>query len=202
MAEERRARLVRVVDHAPDVRSLVLALDRPLGFVPGQFVSCLLPVGDRRITRAYTIASSPERGDELELLLDRVPGGPGSGWLFARAVGDEIAFTGPWGAFVRGIAPIRPMLHRAARDATRPLRLLYATTQPVYRDELAALPAVQVEVVPPDGVEDAVAARFVLADGDRTRRFWICGVGPVVHRLRDLVRGAGYERRAVRYEKW
>ena len=39
-------------------------------------------------------------------------------------------------------------------------------------------------------------------DADRGRHFYICGVGMPVTQLRDLLRGAGYQRRAVQYEKW
>ena len=39
-------------------------------------------------------------------------------------------------------------------------------------------------------------------DTDRSRQFYICGVGPGVLEIRDLLRSAGYERRAVHYEKW
>jgi ferredoxin-NADP reductase len=42
----------------------------------------------------------------------------------------------------------------------------------------------------------------VLADSNRTRQFYVCGVGKAVTRIRDLLRGAGYERRAVHYEQW
>jgi len=37
---------------------------------------------------------------------------------------------------------------------------------------------------------------------DASRHFFVCGVGEIVPRLRGLLRGAGYERRAVPYEKW
>jgi Na+-transporting NADH:ubiquinone oxidoreductase subunit F len=47
-----------------------------------------------------------------------------------------------------------------------------------------------------------VEARYVSGDTDRGRHFFICGVGPAVTQLRDLLRGAGYQRRAVQYEKW
>ena len=47
-----------------------------------------------------------------------------------------------------------------------------------------------------------VLDRYVHADTDRTRHFWICAVGDVVRRLREALRAAGYERRAVRYEQW
>jgi hypothetical protein len=47
-----------------------------------------------------------------------------------------------------------------------------------------------------------VEARYVKGDEDRSRYFYICGVGTLVTQLRDLLRGAGYQRRAVLYEKW
>ena len=47
-----------------------------------------------------------------------------------------------------------------------------------------------------------VRARWIDGDAVRDRRFFLCGVGAGVIALRDLLRGAGYERRAVRYEQW
>jgi ferredoxin-NADP reductase len=60
--------------------------------------------------------------------------------------------------------------------------------------------------VPSAELYDRLAAetqrRWVDADSDRSRHFFVCGVGKGVLRLRDLLRGAGYERRAVHYEQW
>jgi ferredoxin-NADP reductase len=218
MAEARRAVLLAVHDHGQDTRTLVVRPDAPLAFRPGQFLSCLVPTGgDQRLVRPYTIASSPEEPERLELLLNLVPDGPGSTWLFARAPGDVLDFTGPGGTFVldaapdaeavflaldTGIAAIRPMLRRAAATARHPLRLVYATGHPLYRDEIAALPGVETTIVPPAALEDTVAARWIAGDAERGRHFFICGVGDVVTRLRDRLRAAGYARRAVQYEKW
>ncbi len=224
MAVEREARLERIVDHGADARSLFLRLAAPLAFRPGQFVSCLLPV-DGGIIRPYSIASDPEEAERLELLLNLVPGGPGSHHLFGLAPGATIRFTGPWGTFVldrapaaeavfiaegTGIAPIRPMLRRALATApTHPLRLLYATTSAehaVYRAELEAMahahPAFHFARVPAAALEVEVRRRWVDTDADRSRHFFICGVGSIVPTLRDLLRRAGYARRAVQYEKW
>ncbi len=217
MAEERTAILDAIVDHGADTRSLVFRIPGGLAFRPGQFLSCLLPIGGERLIRPYSIASSPEEPEQVELLLNLVPGGPGSHYLFGLPLGATLAFTGPWGIFVldrapdaeavfvaldTGIAPIRPMLRRAAATASRPLTLLYATERPLYRDELAVLPGVTVDVVPPAGVEAAVRRRYVDGAADRTRHFFVCGVGDPVPRLRDLLRQSGYARRAVQYEKW
>jgi ferredoxin-NADP reductase len=223
MALEREARVARVVEHAPDTRSLFLRGDR-LAFRPGQFISCLLPVGGETLIRPYSLASDPE-DDELEICLNRVPGGLGSPYLLGLAIGAVVRFTGPWGTFIldrapdaetvfiadgTAIAPIRPMLHRAlATRPHHPLQLLYAGESErhlLYRAELEALARRHAiftfEHVPSGALRDEVARRWVHADADRSRRFFICGVGGIVPALRDLLRGAGYERRAVQYEKW
>jgi len=225
MAVELEGRLEEVVDHGADTRSLFLRLPVDLDFRPGQFISCQLPVDDKTLIRPYSIASSPEEPRRLEILLNLVPGGPGSHYLFGLPLGATVRLTGPWGSFVlerapeaetvfiadgTGIAPIRPMLRRALATATRhPLRLLAAAASPervLYRAEIEALvrahPAFRWDHVSSGALKDEVTRRYVEADADRSRRFFICGVGAVVPTLRDLLRGAGYERRTVQYEKW
>ena len=224
MADERVGTVARVVEHAPDVRSLFLALTEPLHFTPGHFVSCKLPIGGETITRAYSIASDPTSERELEILLSLVPAGPGSTHLFGLGVGDTVRFSGPWGTFLLpmqpdvetvfvadgvSIAPIRPMLRRACTTGRRPIRLVYgrAAGQPlVYEDEITALthahPHFTWSPVDSARLEVLVEERYVTADNDRSRHFYICGVGDRVRRLRRLLRGAGYERRAVLYERW
>jgi ferredoxin-NADP reductase len=226
MAVEHEARIVRIVEHAADTRSLLLRqTDVPrIAVRPGQFISCLLPVGGETLIRPYSIASDPE-DEDLEICLNRVPGGPGSAYLLGLPDGAAIRFTGPWGTFVleraadaetvfiadgTGIAAVRPMIRRAlATNRRHPVALLHGVpdaTAALYRDELEALarrtPAFRVEHVASARLRDEVARRWVDADQDRSRRFFVCGVGAIVPALRDLLRGAGYERRAVQYEKW
>jgi phenol hydroxylase P5 protein len=226
-AAEREARVERVVAHGPETRSLFLRLpaSEPLAFRPGQFISCLLPVGGETLTRPYSIASDPEHGDLLEICLNRVPGGLGSPYLMSLQEGGTVRFTGPWGRFVldrapraeavfvaegTAIAPIRPMIRRAlATDVPHPLVLLYggaSKQELLYRREMEGLSRTherfEFEPLPPVVLFDEVRRRYVEADDDRSRRFFVCAVGDLVLRLRDLLRGAGYERRAVQYEKW
>ena len=86
--------------------------------------------------------------------------------------------------------------------ARHPLCLLYGTEHVLYRDELTTRRDVTFVQVPPVALNDEVERRWIDADTDRSRHFFVCGVGEIVHRLRDLLRRAGYERRAVQYEKW
>jgi ferredoxin-NADP reductase len=94
------------------------------------------------------------------------------------------------------------MLRRALATATHSVTLLYATAHSVYGDELAGLAALEQHRVDPARVEDEVRRRYLETDADRSRQFFVCGVGDVVPRLRDALRGGGYARRAVQYEKW
>jgi ferredoxin-NADP reductase len=228
----RIARVTRVVDHNRDTRSLFLVPTdgRPVKYVPGQFISISIPLADETRTRPYTIASRPEDGIPFEICFNLVPGGRGAAWMFARAVGDELAFTGPFGTFTieraagtesvfiaegTAIAAIRPMILRAASASHGPIALVqgaHSAEHLIYRAEFEALAgrdaAVRYEtlVAPEAQVYDRLRSeaeqRWVRADADRTRQFYLCGIGAGVIALRDLLRGAGYERRAVHYERW
>ncbi|MDO8435011.1 MAG: FAD-dependent oxidoreductase [Candidatus Binatus sp.] len=202
-----------------------------LRFAPGHFISITIPLGDEVRTRPYTIASSPGEGASFEICFNRVPGGRGVAWLFERRVGDTFEFAGPFGAFTMekappvevgliaegtAIAPIRPMLKRALASESIPkMHLIYAAPDEehlLYRTELDAFAQSQRDftfepvIAPSESIEDRLfelaQRRWVDADADRTRQFYICGVGKIVTALRDLLRGAGYERRAVHYEQW
>jgi len=231
------ARIERIFDHNSDTRSLFLRLadGADFTFIPGQFISLELPLKDEIRVRAYSIASTPEDGQPLEICLNLVPGGAGSRYLFGLTVGDRVSFTGPYGRFTldrapdvetifiadaTAIAPIRPMIRRALASARHPMLRLHHAAQTeaslLYRREFEACAARDARfsfeptlLEPPPGgsgargsLIDLVACRYVTGDDNRSRHFYICGVGKPVFDLRDLLRGAGYERRAVQYERW
>ena len=226
------ARVEKIFDHAPDTRSLFLSLTsgKHLRFVPGQFISITIPLGDETRSRPYSIASEPEDRGPFEICFNRVEDGRGVAWLFDRRVGDTLDFSGPFGSFTidqppaaelgfiaegTAIAPIRPMLKRAlASSSAAKIHLIYAAPDRdhiLYAAELDALARTALNfsyepVIAPaemiyDRLFEMTQVRWI-ADKDRTRHFYICGVGKGVLRLRDLLRGAGYERRAVHYEQW
>jgi ferredoxin-NADP reductase len=218
----------RIVDHNDDTRSIFLRMRSSSAFktMPGQFISILIPLGDEIRRRAYSIASLED--GLLEICFNRVAGGRGVGWLFERAPGDAVEFMGPFGNFTldappqvetifiaegTAIAPILPMLHRAQEASHAPMFLLYAASDRahiLYSGELDALASREAnfrfETFIADNIyerlHDEVNRRWVLADTNRARQFYICGVGQDATRIRDLLRGSGYERRAVHYEQW
>jgi 3-ketosteroid 9alpha-monooxygenase subunit B len=201
-------------------------------FIPGMFISVAIPLEAETLARPYSIATSPEEGEPFELCLNRVPGGAGSGWLCDRRIGDTINFVGPFGAFTldrapeaetvfvaegTGIAAIRPMLKRLMMaPLAYPVSLLYAADRKdhlLYHEELERMAAaarfrLQTLIAGPSAqtvyerLMETARRQWVEADQERGRQFYICGVGKGVLALRDLLRGSGYERRAVRYEQW
>jgi len=116
-------------DLTHDVREITFGLRDPasIAFKAGQFISFEIEHEGKKfpLTRPYSIVSPPSRHDSLDLLLNLVPGGPGSTYLFNLRAGDVTQFKGPAGAFYlhddhdrdhlfvatgTGIAPFRSML--------------------------------------------------------------------------------------------
>lgn len=155
------ARVSRVRDLTHDVRELDLRLMEPpqITFKAGQFVSFEVGQDEKKRTliRPYSIASPPSQTETVTLLLNLVPGGPGSTYLFSLKEGDETQFKGPAGAFRlrddpardylfvatgTGIAPIRSMLLALfEKDAAGSVTLFWGLRSRrdlYYQDELAA----------------------------------------------------------------
>jgi len=156
------AQVEMIKDLTHDVRQLDLQLIEPktITFKPGKFVSfeVLQPKTGHVVTRPYSIASQPSRSDVITLLLNLVPGGPGSTYLFNLKEGDKTHFKGPAGNFYlredpgrellfiatsTGIAPIRSMLlANAERVDPKPATLFWGLRcqrDLYYQEELAEL---------------------------------------------------------------
>ena len=150
-----------ITDLTPDVRQIELQLTAPtqISFAAGQFVSFEVqaPGWPYPITRSYSIASDPNERTRIALLLNLVPGGRLSPYLFGLRPGDRTTFRGPLGTFClrptardllfvatgTGIAPVRSMLWSLAREAsTRRISLFWGLRSErdvYYQQELAAL---------------------------------------------------------------
>ncbi len=132
------ATVADIQELAPAVLQLTVSFpERNFLFTPGQWVNFHFPEG---VSRAYTIASAPERPDALELCV-RV--GPGRGGVALKQLGRGAAVSveGPYGDFVlpdddsrpavflagdTGIAPVRSIvLHLLAVHDSRKITVLY-----------------------------------------------------------------------------
>lgn len=141
------ATLVRTLDAAPGIRHFTFAVPElsELTFTPGQFVSLSATIGDRKITRAYSLAAPPAGNNQFEICLNRVDGGAFSPYLFSLQPGDAVELSGPLGTFTwrdphqdallvatgTGVVPYRAMLHAALPSGgSSQIHLLYGTRHP------------------------------------------------------------------------
>ncbi|GAM16808.1 2Fe-2S iron-sulfur cluster-binding protein [Sphingobium fuliginis] len=161
----------------PDIINLVVEIDRPMQFSPGQYADLTGP--GMAEPRSYSFAFAPERGEaqRLEFHVRHVPGGLFTDWLFGEdRIGQTLDLSGPFGQFRlndssapmlclaggSGLAPIMAILQQAqSMGANRPVTLLYGarTRQHLYcLDEIEALSAAwdaPFEFVPVLSEEDA-----------------------------------------------
>jgi propane monooxygenase reductase component len=127
-----------------DIRRLELEVSEPadFSFVPGQYVDIWIPeaenAGDGR--RSFSMANVPGDG-RIELIIKRYPEGRFSSLLDGQIrEGDELCFTGPYGAFHlrdtqrpilivaggSGMAPILSLLRKLSGEGCeRPVRFFY-----------------------------------------------------------------------------
>ena len=122
---------------APSVLQLTISFEDPFAFQPGQWVNFRFPEG---VSRAYTIASAPQRPEAVQICV-RVGAGKGGEALRGLEAGAEVTVEGPYGDFLLpenddrpvvllagdvGIAPIRSIvLHMLATKDPRKITVLY-----------------------------------------------------------------------------
>lgn len=99
-----RLRVARIFQETPDVKTLRLAEPEggPLPFthLPGQYATLTVEPDGKPVKRSYTIASSPTKGDCLEITVKREEFGLVSRYLHDHIKeGDELPITAPSGYF-------------------------------------------------------------------------------------------------------
>ena len=140
----------------PGVLHIVCRPERPVPFLPGQFVLLQVPGGQRR---AFSMANID--AETLVFIVKEKPGGHASRYLFeALATGDRVSLEGPYGrAYLRtpterpivcvaggsGLAPMLSVARAAiARPETDPVHLFFGVNSAAelfMADEMEALAA-------------------------------------------------------------
>ena len=174
----------RVEPLAGELWSLQLDLDGGLRALPGQYVE--LTLTGAGVSRTFSIASSPLRARDLEVIVRRYPGGVFSGALDGLAPGAEIGVSGPYGqVFLRpgnrpvvligddaGIGPVLSIVrYTKAQGWPAGITVLHVAPSEdelVHRHELAAWDESRPDFVyyPSGGLGTAVAAKVTGDDVD------------------------------------
>lgn len=155
-------RVSRVVPETEDARSLVLDVPAELrdafAYRAGQFLTLRLTVAGEVHHRSYSMSSSPDVDDELQISVKRVPGGVVSNWIYDNVrAGDVLEASPPMGVFClgadderevvafaagSGITPVLSIVKTALATTSRRVRLLYAN-----RDRDAAMFAADLDAL-------------------------------------------------------
>jgi glycine betaine catabolism B len=156
-------RIERIVAETPDVRTFRLASPDggrlPFNHLPGQYLILTLPLAGKKVTRTYTIASSPTQPKYCELTIKREEQGLASRHLHDRlGEGDLLNVSAPAGRFTFhqsraksvvliaggvGITPLMAILRSLTdRNWQGDIYFLYCAKSPrdiIFRQELEDL---------------------------------------------------------------
>jgi propane monooxygenase reductase subunit len=227
-----RATVAEVEALTHDIRRLVLDVTGPadFSFIPGQYVDLWIPDSDAR--RSFSMANVPGDG-QIELIIKRYDGGRFSSMLDgAISAGDELGFTGPYGAFHlresdrpalmvaggSGMAPILSLLRRLSSERTdRMVRFFYgarAQQDLFYLDLVEKLGAdiADFRFVPvlSDEASGSFASGFVHEEVDRylatgemqNAQAYMCGPPPMIDAATEMLEGHGVEDSDIFHDKF
>lgn len=229
---QHQATLLETREIAPEIRHFVFAVEGvdAFPFLPGQFVSFTEQFEGKPITRAYSIASTPD-GNRFELCLNLVKDGRFSPHLFRMQPGETVPMKGPVGTFTlrnpgrdvlfvatgTGIAPMRGLLRQALAEGPDARKaLLFGVRHEhslLYREEFEALAAAhsRFEFLPtvtrPTDTWTGRTGRVQqhldeLLAGRTDLDVYVCGLKEMVNSVRDLLKERGFDRRQIIVEKY
>ena len=125
LVKEFRSSVEAITPLTHDTRMFRFRLADPpeISFKPGQFVQFRVPGAGEE--RAYSIASSPNDKNVVELVVRLVPGGLCTSYMFNKLkVGDEIYLTGPYGEFFLREETSDPIICVAGGSGSAPVRAI------------------------------------------------------------------------------
>lgn len=199
-----RATVTEIEELAPLVLQLTVSVNEgQFRFQPGQWVNFRFPEG---VSRAYTIASAPERPEAVQLCV-RLGSGRGGAALKNLKPGDAVSIEGPHGEFLLtegrapvaliagdvGIAPIRSIvLHMLASKDPRQILVLYEPDQRhiLYAGDFDPL-ARDGAITHESGKIETLIARNARALGAATKM--VAGFEPFLERVHIALRENGIE---------
>ena len=222
------AKLAKLDRDSSTTVSFTLQAERPLAFLPGQYVNLNVP-GSKE-TRSYSFSSAPN-SSELTFLIRDVPDGLMSTYMRSKAqLEDFVMFTGPYGSFylrptVRpvlmlaggtGLAPFLSMLLWLKDNPTKqPIRLAYGVNTKADLVELELLDELKASLPDFDYFTCMVDAEsghpklgYVtnhlqaehLYDGEVD--IYVCGPPPMVEGVRKWMGGIGITPKSFHFEKF
>jgi ferredoxin-NADP reductase len=203
VAVARTATVVATRELSNDVRLLELSVAGGLGFTGGQYIivdSGALLADGKKAKRAYSILSSDESQERIQLAVKRLGNGPGSSFMHRLQPGDPVPFSGPWGKFLPDDArPRRTLVLATDTGITAALGLIRGKSFVPQRASTTLiwlvpgadyfLPEAMVRELLPAGVRFEMQHALQLPD-DAFESGFFAGDGKLIYPLRETARFA------------
>lgn len=108
----------------PEIYILTLdLLNEELVFAAGQYIILKVPQPHGEYARRlYSIASSPQLKQQIELVIKRIPGGLATAYIDELSIGSEVLFDAPAGVFTLKSPPGRNVVFLATNTGITPFR--------------------------------------------------------------------------------
>ena len=227
--QEFESRVELVTPISRDIWRLLLNIDAPpFEFDAGQFVEINVTGTDE--WRAYSMANSPSRGDQIELLIKQIPDGIFSNFMVETlSVGDPLRIRGPYGQFKvadgfapivmvaggSGMAPILSMLRQLSEvRSEREVTFYYGarTREDLICEEAIAAAAEglkafnYVPALSDDGWsgEEGLITEVINRRSDNLRgaEAYLCGPPPMIDAAAEVLKDHGMFGTRIRFDKF
>jgi len=220
------ATVINIRPETANAKTLRLALPVPSTHLAGQHYIVRLTAPDGyRASRSYSVASAPDGTAEIEITVERLPGGEVSSFLHDELIpGDDLEVRGPIGGWFvwrgdtpahlvgggSGVVPLMAMLRLARRAGRTDLvHLVVSARSPsdlYYADELPGpeTTIVYSRVAPPGMARPAgrVNARDIAEGLMAGAVAYVCGAPGFADTATDLLTGAGVPAARIRVERF
>lgn len=230
----RTGTIIKVINETADTRRYWIQIPEldVFDFIPGQFVTLDLPIHEKvnRRWRSYSIASSPDGTNIIELVIVLNKDGAGTPYLFNQTnVGHKLTLRGPQGVYTlpatiendmylictgTGIAPFRSMVQHIKKHqiAHKNIYLIFGCRTKadlLYYDEMVAL---QNELpgfnyIPTlsrenwEGKTGYVHEVYEnLCANKQPANFYLCGWKGMIDDAKNKITALGYDRKAIHVE--
>ncbi|BAN50097.1 ferredoxin--NADP reductase [Metapseudomonas resinovorans] len=222
--------VAEMIAETHDSHSLVLrvpaGLEERFRYKAGQYLGFRVVLGGKRLTRCYSMSSSPDCDALPKVTIKRVDGGRVSNWFNDQVrPGDRLEVLPPAGHFHlrpgehdlvlfgggSGITPVFSILKSALKTSGRRIKLVYANRDEgsvIFRDELRALAKAHVDQLDVVHVLDSVQGFLGegevrhLVRGHAGAEFYICGPGPFMDTVERALLGLGEPRERIHVERF
>lgn len=226
-----QARVVEVIRETSDAHTLVLepgeGFEGNFSYKPGQFLTLRIPSDwEGGAARCYSLCSSPQQDEKLKITIKRTRDGYGSNWICDNVeAGQLLEVLKPAGTFVpssldgdfllfaggSGVTPVMSILKSALVAGSGLVTMIYANRDEqnvIFKDELIALTKEypgRVNVIhwleSVQGIPDR-ASLTALASPYLDREAFICGPGPFMDAIEQVLIGAGMPNERIHIERF